>query len=387
MDVLHVTQPTIAGVKRVVLDLVNDQSRYGLDVAVACPTDSSMTIPLQEMGVRHIPWEASRSPGPSVWKETRALARIIRASRPTVVHLHSSKAGLAGRLAVRGRVPTVFEPNGWSFFAVDGPVRTATLAWERLACRWTDVTICVSDTERTLGNQMGLSCPWEVIENGVDLKVWSAPEFSARQRARSELNLPVDQTLVVCVGRLQRQKGQDLLLKAWPGVRKRFPDASLMLVGDGPDRETLEANAGERVTFVGQRSDVRNWMLAADLIVMPSRWEGLSLAMLEAMACNRPIIAADVSGMREAAGCDAACIVPPENADELERAITTLLDSPELRDELGDRARARVEKHFDIESTCKKVRQVYSRISSLVVTEKCSAAEEPDRLFRQEAGR
>ncbi|MCA9073547.1 MAG: glycosyltransferase family 4 protein [Planctomycetaceae bacterium] len=384
MDVLHVTQPTIAGVKRVVLDLVKDQSQRGLDVAVACPSDSSMTDALDELCVRHIPWTASRSPGPSVLKETWALRRIVRNLNPKVVHLHSSKAGLAGRLAVRGSIPTVFHPHGWSFLAVNGPVKAATLAWERFACRWTDVTICVSDSERRLGAETGLRSTWEVIQNGVDLDIWNSPTPYSRDNARTELNLPLDAVLAVCVGRLQRQKGQDLLLNAWQPISERFPNARLLLVGDGPDRDELEAVAGDRVTFVGQRNDVRNWMLAADLIVMPSRWEGLSLAMLEAMACGCAIIATDVSGMQEAAGDDAACIVPPEDIGNLRLQIERMIEAPEERDALGKKARARVEKHFDFKTTCEHVRNVYSRLSGLRCGNDRSIAAERDRLLSQE---
>lgn len=216
-----------------------------------------------------------------------------------------------------------------------------------------------------LGKQVGLDSNWEVVLNGVDLNAWQAPDAESRAVSRAELQLPMDATLVMCIGRLQRQKGQDLLLQGWPCVIERFPNAALYLVGEGPDRESLQRMAGERVTFVGERSDVRKWMLAADLIVMPSRWEGLSLAMLEAMACSRAIIATDVSGMREAAGDGAACIIPPESVGDLEQAIIRLMGSAEERDALGQRARHRVKQHFDLKSTCEQVLRVYSQVSPL----------------------
>ncbi len=363
MDILHVTQPTTAGVKRVVLDLVTDQSQRGFDVAVACPADDGMLAALAEIGVRHVTWKASRSPGPSVAGETMALRRIVGGIRPRVLHLHSSKAGLAGRLAFRGRLPTVFQPHGWSFLAVNGPLRRATLVWERLAGRWANVTICVSQAEGDLGREMGIQSNFETVQNGIDLTVWQAPDANSRRRVRLALKLNAEAPIVVCVGRMQRQKGQDLLLEAWKGVVTQHPQAQLILVGDGPDRVSLEAQAGKQVSFVGERSDVRDWVLASDVIVMPSRWEGLSIALLESMACRRAIVATDVTGMREAAGNGAAVLIPPENIAELRAAIIRLLDSPQERAALGDRARARVERDFDVANTCRHVLEVYSQIS------------------------
>src|SRR5207244_646249 len=98
---------------------------------------------LAGLGVRCLPWAAGRGPGASSVEEARRLARLVGQQRPDVVHLHASKAGLAGRLAVRGSLPTLFQPHAWSWLAVDGAVRWASIAWERLAARWTGLYVCV----------------------------------------------------------------------------------------------------------------------------------------------------------------------------------------------------------------------------------------------------
>src|SRR4051794_2187232 len=112
LAVLHVAQPAEAGVPQCVAALAADQVARGWDVTVAAPEGVSLSP-----GVTHRVWHASRAPGPATPGETARVARIVRDARPDVVHLHSSKAGLAGRLAVRGRVPTVFSPHAWSFAA------------------------------------------------------------------------------------------------------------------------------------------------------------------------------------------------------------------------------------------------------------------------------
>ena len=150
-----------------------------------------------------------------------------------------------------------------------------------------------------------------MIPNGVDLEAWpeaSGEERSRRPRAGSALD---ERPTVVCVGRLSRQKGQDVLLEAWPAILAGVPEAQLVLVGDGPDEESLRSSAGPRVRLVGKRADVADWLAAADVVAFPSRWEGMSLGMLEAMASGRSVVASDVGGAQEALGGEAGAVVPP----------------------------------------------------------------------------
>ncbi|MEZ6062245.1 MAG: glycosyltransferase family 4 protein [Planctomycetaceae bacterium] len=360
--VLHVSQPTNAGVRAVVLDLLRDQMQRGWKVLLACPEANDLDAQCRRLGATWIPWNATRNPGAKVLSECLRLRRIINDMRPDVVHLHSSKAGLAGRLVLRGRLPTVFEPNGWSFHAVDGWLATGSRWWERFASRWTHSTVCVSETEQSAALQAGMKARWDIVRNGIDLRVWQQPEADSRKAACDRLQLDPDVQNVLCVGRLCRQKGQDLLLRAWQEVRRQHPRARLYLVGDGPDRPSLESLSDDSVTFVGLRSDVRDWFLAADLIAMPSRWEGLSIALLEAMSCARPVIAAEVSGMREAIGETAGVLIPPEDVAALAEGIANLLSSPETLAEIGASARQRVVAEFDQSVTNSRIAAIYRRL-------------------------
>ncbi len=147
LHVVHVAQPTTEGVPRCVVALVRDQVSAGLEVTVVSPTDGWLAPEARAAGARHVAWTARRSPGPAVVGETFRLRRTLRGLAPDLIHLHSAKAGLAGRLALRGAVPTVFQPHAWSFLAVRGALRAATLAWERFAIRWTTRVVCVSTAE------------------------------------------------------------------------------------------------------------------------------------------------------------------------------------------------------------------------------------------------
>jgi glycosyltransferase involved in cell wall biosynthesis len=151
-----------------------------------------------------------------------------------------------------------------------------------------------------------------------------------------------------------------VLLEAWPAVKERVPEAELVLVGSGEDREALEARAVPGVSFAGERDDVPDWLAAADLIVQASRWEGMSLAILEAMARGRSIVTTDVAGNREAVGDEAGAIVEPEDPDALASEIARRLAVPELRETEGRAARERAVRSHDVRRTTAQTAELYA---------------------------
>ncbi|MDQ1706270.1 MAG: hypothetical protein QOF18_2636 [Frankiaceae bacterium] len=346
--VLHVAQPTTGGVAHYVAPLVADQVRRGWQTVVACPIDGSLGPDVRASGAVHEPWSARRSPGPSTAAEALALRRILRRHQPDVVHLHSSKAGLVGRLVLRGSRATVFQPHGWSWLAVSGATAAASLAWERHASRWCDRLLCVSAAERDVGRQAGVTAPWSVVHTGVDLRRFAPVSQAGRSAVRARLGRPDDEPLAVCVGRLSVAKGQDALAAAWPRVRSRVAAATLALVGDGELRPTVEAAAGEGVLLVGERSDVADWYAAADVVVVPSRWDALSLSLLEAAASGCCIVATDAPGAREVLGSgEGGNIVPLADDEALAQAVADRLLRPDQAGAEGAANRRRAEAQFD----------------------------------------
>ncbi|WP_190082162.1 glycosyltransferase family 4 protein [Streptomyces longisporoflavus] len=372
-SVLHVAQPVDGGVARVVTDLVKSQLAAGMRVDVACPDRGSLPDAVRGTGLGIRPWAATRSPGPGLPDEVRRLARIVAGLRPDIVHAHSAKAGLAARLALRGRVPTVFQPHAWSFEAVGGVTAGLALRWERFGARWATHVVCVSEAERRTGQRAGIDARWSVIPNGVDVgrfrpgdvrDAQDAQDTQAMRTARTALGLPAQAPLVVCVGRLCRQKGQDVLLRAWAEVAARMPLARLVLVGDGPDAAGLRERAPDSVLFAGDVRDATPWYRAADLVVLPSRWEGMALVPLEAMACARPVVVTDVDGARESLPPELVPhgLVPAEDPRALARAVTGLLGDPPLSRALGRAAHRHVLNTHDVRHTADAVAAVYREL-------------------------
>ena len=383
LTILHVSQPVDGGVARVVVDLLRAQTADGHRVLLACPADTPLAGAAAVAGATVLPWAAVRSPGAGLPGEVRALRALVAGCRPDLVHLHSSKAGLAGRLALRGSVPTVFQPHAWSFAAVGGPMRLLSRRWERLAARWTDRLLCVSEAERAEGVAAGLRGTWALAPNGVDLERFDPVRLPLQEQARELLGLTpagaatdepagaasggrADGPLAVCVGRLCRQKGQDVLLRAWGPVPERVPGARLVLVGEGPERAALEALAATlpypaSVLFAGPAEDPRDWYAAADLLVLPSRWEGMALVPLEAMACGCPVLLTEVSGARECLDRGESP-VPVDDPEALREALVARLADPVGCLAAGARARSRMVERHDVRDTAARVAAVYRSV-------------------------
>lgn len=355
--VLHVSQPVDGGVARCVLQMVEDQTGRGWRVVVACPAVGALAGAITDAGAEHRSWSARRFPGPGVAGEVADLARTVRAVAPDVVHLHSSKAGLAGRLAVRGRTPTIFQPHGWAWQALTGPLARAAAGWERLAAQWTDLVIAVSEAERTAGLEHGVRGNYAVIPNGVALTEFRPAD---RRAARQRLGLP-DAPTAVCVGRLSRQKGQVALVRAWGKVLADLPAARLVLVGDGPSRARVAAVAAEHalpdaVVLAGERGDVADWYAAADVVVLPSLYgEAMPLVPLEAQACGRAVVASDVHGVAESLAPDAGALVPAGDVDALARAVVARLADPTRAADEGVAGRRFAEARLDVRRTVDEI--------------------------------
>ncbi|MGG2462903.1 glycosyltransferase family 4 protein [Streptomyces sp. RGM 3693] len=365
LTVLHVSQPVDGGIARVVADLVRSQVAAGLRVVVAAPPGGTLHVEAAVAGAEVVLWSARGALGTTL-SGRRRLTRLVRRTGPHLVHAHGPRAGYAARMALRGRIPTVHQPHCWPFEVVGG---WAARVWERYAARWTDRVLCVSEAQRRRGATVGVTGRWVVIPNGVDLRRFSPTDDDARAAAREALpvlrdTVPAGAPLVVCVARLCAQKGQSTLLRAWPEVAAAVPGARLVLVGDGPDRAALRRAAPPGVLFAGAVDSAAPWYRAADLVVVPSRWEGMALVPLEAMACGRPVVLSDVGGARECLPADAAddCLVPPGDPAALARAVIALLADPDRRTALGARLADHVRMAHDVQRMAGAVLNLYREL-------------------------
>jgi glycosyltransferase involved in cell wall biosynthesis len=320
----------------------------------------------------------------------RQLTRLIRREGPHVVHTHTSKAGILGRIAARwAGVPVVVHtPHGHVFHSYEGRLRTQGFVWlERACARTADRLIALTDTERCEHLDLGIGRPeqWTTIHSGVDFASFEAARGS-RDEVRAELGLPADAVILGSVGRLVPIKGQRYLIDAIAHLEAKHRALHLLLVGDGPLRHDLidqarslglqisgsgsgwnpgrgrEARGRSPGTIhvLGLRRDIPRLLAAMDVFVLPSLNEGMGRVLVEAMAMELPCIASGVSGIPDVIEAGVTgLLAPPRDPEALAAAISTLLDHPELAREMGRRGRRKVVPAFSVERMLEKLEAVY----------------------------
>jgi glycosyltransferase involved in cell wall biosynthesis len=269
------------------------------------------------------------------------VATLARRGRTGLLHATGLKGTLVARVAARLVGATTIlhthdlnEPGGSLRFL------------QGLAARPTDMGVCVSEAVRSLTVHGYHVLPGRVrvIHNGIRLHEILSIAPGTRTQVREELSLNADQTVMAMVGRMHAVKGHRAMLTMLPAIVQRCPTAVLLLVGDGPEREGCENLAHElrlrkHVHFLGQRSDVPRLLAAADLVVMPSKSEGLGLAAVEALAARRPVVAFDVGGLREVVmDNETGRLVPAGDHEAFVDAVVSIIQDPERRGRYGERA-------------------------------------------------
>ena len=363
LDVLMVSQPVSYGVAVFVRQLTEAAVADGHRVTVACPGPDKGPLAgwIQSAGAKHEALDMARRPALRDAFDLWSIRRLARGR--DVVHLHSSKAAALGRVAAlslgRRRPAIVVTPHYWSWLV--GGRLAGLYRWvERVLARHCDAIVAVSEAEATEGRAvLTASDHITVINNGVDRDHFS-PDGP---RVDRDPGLP----LIVCVGRLSEQKGQDLAIRALA----LLPDLTvrLRLVGSestSGERERLEALAAslgvaDRIEWRGQVADSAPELRAADLVIAPSRWEGMSLVFLEAMACGAAMVVTDVSGSEVVEG--AGVIVPREDPQALADAVAALLEDAPSRRRLGEAARER-SRSYDLGSTMRRNIDLWSDLAS-----------------------
>ncbi len=340
---LAVTRLELGGAQRVVLDTAArlDRGRFAVGLAWG-PGELLDAEAAAQPALERFPLPALvREVAPH--KDLAALAglrRTIRSFAPDVVHTHSSKAGILGRLAARlERVPAVVHTvHGFGFTPLQRtPVRWAFRAAERAAARWTDHFVTVCEADRRRGIAMGL---WQaerssVIRAGIDLGRFrtAADGAAARQRLGIAGSAPV----VTQVGNFKPQKAPLDFVRVAAALAPRFAEARFVMVGDGPLRPAAEELAralgvAERLHFGGWWDDVPGLLAATTVSVLTSRHEGLPCSVVESLAAGVPVVATAVDGTPEAVRDGVSGLLAPAgDVAALAEAVARLLADPGLR--------------------------------------------------------
>jgi glycosyltransferase involved in cell wall biosynthesis len=337
---LVVTRAELGGAQRVVQELAAKLVYDGYPVTVAAGEEGWLLNEAKKIGCKtyvfkHLARNSNLLAVPLFINE---LHSFLSRQPHEVVHLNSSNA-LAGSLGAKlARAHVVFTVHGLSM--LDSGYRTNPLLkfayklWFRLWFMFVDVVVAVSQNNAQQLTDMKLANKkLTVVQNGVDLKKL---HFHNRPSAREEIGISNEASVVMAVGRLEYAKRIDVLIRAWKEVVDAVPDAILVLVGDGPERQTLESlvrtlGLEEYVLFVGSRPRAHELMHAADILALPSRYEGWPIVLLEALAGGVTIVASDVGGIAEQIGEAGVLLAPDAKATDWANTLIPLLaDQDEL---------------------------------------------------------
>ena len=293
------------------------------------------------------------------WRAYRRLARRLTELNPDVVHTHSSKGGIIGREAARrARVPFVVHTiHGLAFTAsTSRPVNAVYRMLERRAAPLTDKIVCVADEMRaqSLAADIGTSDQYVTIYSGMDTRPFLDPPVP-RDVVRAQLGLKAGHVAVGTIARLFDLKGHEDLLEIAPRLCAQFPNLRFLWVGDGSLRPKYEAEIArlglnDRFILTGLVPPQRIPELAnaMDILVHPSRREGLPRAVPQASLAGEPVVVYDIDGSREGLIPDrTGFLLPPFDVSALERAVMRLLEEPELGRAIGEAGRAFAQSRFD----------------------------------------
>jgi glycosyltransferase involved in cell wall biosynthesis len=285
----------------------------------------------------------------------QVIRGIVERYHIDVIHCHGIKPNLYAYLAARDDIALVSTCHLWVF---DSTKDWVISALERCMLHGVDRVVAVSDHIIPQLRRFGVRA--EIIYNGIDLEPFRNPPSDLRQ-GMGWYGRPV----IGAIGRLAPQKGLKYLLQAAPRVLQDNPDALFVFVGDGPERQSLEADARtlgiqDAVSFLGVREDIPAILASIDVLAMPSLSEGLPMALLEAMASSRAVVASGVGAIPHVIEDKVnGIILAPGDVRGLETALLNLLKSRELRVTFGNNARETVESRFSAASMAKQYLDVY----------------------------
>ena len=378
----------IGGAQEVVRTLAENLEKVGCKSVVVTFKDGPLRVGIERLG---IPVEVlpSRQHGitafpkfiADMWRIRRTLLGLVKKYNVDIIQTHLLRSldflvlSLRAQTNVRifwtfhnarfdlreehlSRQKWLFKPKRWGYHFLYG-----------LGARKVSRLIAVSEEVKTSITKTMPAIPQKkiiTISNSVDIRRYD--KHSQRAAVRHELALGEQQRVVAVVATFKKQKGHRDLLDALPGVVKKFPNLAVLFIGDGElksalQTQTLNLRLKNHVHFLGNRQDVPALLAASDLFILPSLWEGLPMALIEAMASGLPVIATRVSGTNQVmVHGKTGLLVEPGDVKELERAMLFLLSNPDTTMKMGRAARSRVESHFSAQKQAQEYFDLFTLI-------------------------
>lgn len=365
-----ITSSGVGGTELALLELCRRLDRQRFEPTVVSVKEAgAVTARIRALGIEVLSLGMDEETGPFAALElllaVRRLPRLLGGRRFDLVHSFLFRAHLLGRLAARrlGARTVVNSYRSSVEGRSPGMLRADRWTCGRVACFHLQAASLATGLQERLGVPPARCV---VIPNGIDLATADSALAAARPEARARLGLHAADLGLAYVGRLHEEKGVGHLLAAFHTFLQSQPTAKLLIAGGGPARGALEAAAealrlGPFVRFLGEVPEPWPLLAGADIFVLPSLWEGMPNALLEAMAAGLPVVATAVGAVPEmVVDQEEALLVPPADASAMAGALTALAAAPARGRQMGARARQRVAAHFRIETTVERMERLYA---------------------------
>ena len=377
IDICHVqVLPIMSGVQRAMLEMLRHVDRRRYRPHVVCQGPGALPDELRRLDIPcHIVPSLVRPILP--WRDMqayRALVTLFRRHEFQLVHTHSSKPGILGRIAARhaGVPVVVHHVHAFAFHEfTPRPQRAVYSLMERWAGGYGDHVIFVNHEERELAVREKLlpAAKCLTIHNGVDLAPYSLEEHDrCRAKFRTDHQLDDDETAILFSGRIDVPKQPLLLPKIAAALDRRLPTSRwrLFIAGAGPMEPQMHAEIarfemGRRIVCLGWQQQPHPAYHGCDIAVQPSLWEGLPLSVVEAHAAGLPVVGSNVKGIREVITPETGVLCPPREPESFAVELAKLVENRFQRQKLGMAARRRAVAHFDGNRNMRQVAELYDR--------------------------
>ncbi len=353
-----------------------DRTRYDVALisgSIEDPTQDRRQQ-IQEMGIKHffIP-ELVRNI--SFIKDCKALFKLycfLRKEKYEIVHTHTSKAGLLGRIAAKlaGTPIVIHTPHGHVFFGYFGPMRTNFfIRLEKIASLITDKIIALTNREKkdTIAFKVAKEDKLTVIHSGIELDKFTQSSTQDIRLLKNNLGIQEKALIVGTAGRLVPIKGPEYLIKAAEKILQIHKNIFFLFAGDGYLKEDLAALAQDlgiekNILFLGWKDNAAEIISLYDIFVLPSLNEGMGRVLVEAMALGKPIVASNIGGIPDLIfhGKN-GFLVPPQKPDELAQYIQFLLEDKNIRKMMGQEGKE-LAQHFSAEQMVQKIESLYNHL-------------------------
>lgn len=372
IKVLHITQATIGGTLEYLKLFFSHIDKDKYEVCLVCPSYGPMKKEIENMGIKVYAVEMNREISiKDDFKSFLEIKKAIKKINPDIVHLHSSKAGVLGKLASYiNKKPCIYNAHGWAFsMNVSDKKKKVYALIEKYTSIFCDAIVNISEYEYNLAKEYNISDDKKMvtIHNGIDIEKYQKIKY-CKEDILKELNIPNDSFIVGMVARISEQKDPIKFVEIAREVCKEIDNVYFILVGDGELRTDLETLINKyrlenKIKITGWVNDANKYISVFDIGILTSRWEGFGLVLTEYMAAKKPIIASNVGGIPELIEDNYnGILVDINDTSKFAKSIISLKDNDTLKNKYADNSFCILDDKFNIKNVVEKHNKLYREL-------------------------